>query len=332
VNGAERMIALALFLNDDANAVQVIDLLELTILFLHLLPDAVQMLGAPGDAVVQALLIQPLAHRGDGPLQIGRALYALLCNQAGDAVILLGLQIPESQVLQLPLELPDTQAVGQRREHVHRLAGDARLALRLQVTEGAHVVQPVRQLDDDDAQVVHHGEDHLAQVLGLFLIQVRTVHLALALDALELADPLYERGDGLAKDLAQVIVGVGRVFDDIVENGRDDRLFIQPQIEQADSHFDRVHDIWLARGAQLVAVRLDGKRHGLSDPRDGVGIDPTYPFEQLIGQGLLRDQCCRCHCYQYNTISVRTATRILCIFKRALRRRPGIGRSIVPRL
>ena len=35
--------------------------------------------------------------------------------------------------------------------------------------ERAHVVQAVGQLDEHDADVVHHGQHHLAQVLGLLL-------------------------------------------------------------------------------------------------------------------------------------------------------------------
>jgi hypothetical protein len=48
---------------------------------------------------------------GDEALAVG----ALLVEQAGDAAVGLGLQVAEGEVLQLPLELPDAQPVGQRR-------------------------------------------------------------------------------------------------------------------------------------------------------------------------------------------------------------------------
>ena len=43
-------------------------------------------------------------------------------------------------------------------------------ALVRQVTERPHVVETVRQLDEDDADVVHHREEHLAKVLSLALL------------------------------------------------------------------------------------------------------------------------------------------------------------------
>ena len=36
--------------------------------------------------------------------------------------------------------------------------------------EGAHVVEAVGELHQDDADVVHHGQEHLAVVLGLPLL------------------------------------------------------------------------------------------------------------------------------------------------------------------
>jgi len=46
-------------------------------------------------------------------------------------------------------------------------AGDGALALGREVLEGAHVVQAVGELDEDDADIADHSEEHLADVLGL---------------------------------------------------------------------------------------------------------------------------------------------------------------------
>ena len=43
-------------------------------------------------------------------------------------------------------------------------------ALLGQVLQRAHVVQAVGELDQDDADVVDHGQEHLAEVLGLALL------------------------------------------------------------------------------------------------------------------------------------------------------------------
>jgi len=108
---AQRVIALALLLHDHADAKQIIDLVKGAIFLLHLAVNAVQVLGATGDAIVQALLIQASTHGGDGAFQVRHALRALLRHQAGDGVILLRLEVAKSQIFQLPFELPDAQAV-----------------------------------------------------------------------------------------------------------------------------------------------------------------------------------------------------------------------------
>ena len=45
--------------------------------------------------------------------------------------------------------------------------GYAALFVRFLKIQGAHVVQPVCQLDHDDPHVVAHGQDHFADILGL---------------------------------------------------------------------------------------------------------------------------------------------------------------------
>ena len=74
------------------------------------------------------------------------------------------------EVLELPLELPDAQPLGQRRVDLGGLARDALLLLDGQGTQGAHVVQPVGELDEHHADVFGHGQEHLADVLRLLLL------------------------------------------------------------------------------------------------------------------------------------------------------------------
>src|SRR5438067_1081502 len=74
----------------------------------------------------------------------------------GDLAIVLGLEVFEREVLELPLDLPDAQAMRQRRVDVHGLSRDALLLLGRERRERAHVVKAVAELDDHDPQVVRH--------------------------------------------------------------------------------------------------------------------------------------------------------------------------------
>ena len=55
----------------------------------------------------------------------------------------------------------------ERRVDLPCLQGDATLLGGRQRVERAHIVQTVAQLDEDDASVPRHGDEQLAEVLGL---------------------------------------------------------------------------------------------------------------------------------------------------------------------
>ena len=63
------------------------------------------------------------------------------------------------------------------------------------VAQGAHVVQPVGELDDQHPDVARHRHDHLADGLGLGGVAV--LHLV------ELGDPVDEQRDLVAEVGAQ---------------------------------------------------------------------------------------------------------------------------------
>ncbi len=103
------------------------------------------------------------------------------------------LQVEEREVLELPLDLRDAEPVGERRVDLHRLARLVDAALRRQRRERAHVVQAVRELDQDDPDVLGHRDEHLAQVVALLLGE------RLELDLAELGDAVDELGDLVAE-------------------------------------------------------------------------------------------------------------------------------------
>ena len=100
-------------------------------------------------------------------LDVAFALDALLVEQARDELVGLGLEKAEREILDLPLDLPDAEPVGQRREHLQRLA---RHALGHGPLAGRRVAQRLQargQPQHHHAQVAREREQHLAHVLGL---------------------------------------------------------------------------------------------------------------------------------------------------------------------
>ncbi len=88
-------------------------------------------------------MLQP---RGDF-IHLAFAIGAPVGQVFSDILVHLRIDMPESQVLQLPLDLPDTQAICQRRENIHGLLSDPLAFAFRHVAERAHIVQPVGQFN-----------------------------------------------------------------------------------------------------------------------------------------------------------------------------------------
>ena len=81
-------------------------------------------------------------------------------------------------------------------------------------------MQPVGELDDDDANVARHRHKHLAQVLDL------RIFFGLIRDAGQLGDPVDEARDFFPEVRRDLIAGNRGIFDDVVQQRRRDRLAV----------------------------------------------------------------------------------------------------------
>ena len=212
MHGAKRGIAITYRMSDDAQRHQVVNLGELLALALHLLIDGPIVLGTTVNLkVLKTNAIELIGERLDGLGQITLANLARLGYHARDALVGIGLQVEEGQVLELPLDRAHAQAVGQRRVYVHGLARLKQTAVLAQGGKRAHVMQAVGELDDDDANVLGHGKEHLSQRKRLLLVH------AVNFDVGELGHAIDELGHRIAKQAGNIGKrGLG-VLDGIVQ-------------------------------------------------------------------------------------------------------------------
>jgi hypothetical protein len=191
VQHAEHVVAVAFRVDQDAQPHQVVDVVEVASAHHHLLVDRVVVLGSAVhrrlDLVVGKVLLDLLDDRGEVLIAQGRP----LGDELHDLGVDLGLDHRERQILQFPLDRVHAQPVGQRGIDLQGVARDANLLVLAQRADGAHVVQPVGQLDDQDADVAAHRDDHLADGLGLRRLPVH--------DLVELRHPVDHGGDLLAE-------------------------------------------------------------------------------------------------------------------------------------
>src|SRR3989449_9236129 len=126
-----------------------------------------------------------------------------------------------------------------------------------------HVVQPVGELDDDDARVLGNGQQELAVVLGLLL------HRRAEREGGELREPVDELRYLGPKRGANVLDRDVRVLDHIVQQGGRDGDRVHLLLGENGRDGDRVRDVVVARLALLALVRLGAHAVG---PRQEVEV------------------------------------------------------------
>ncbi len=238
---AERRVAVArpLFrgpLAHDSHGGQVVDLVELPAPLGHLVVDRIEVLRASGDLGGHVSLAKLLAQDLPGLLCLRIAIGALVGDHGLDLRVLPRMERLERKVFELPFQCMDPEPVSERRVHLECLACLLRLLRPRLVFDRAHVVEPVGELDEDDANVLRHGNDHLAVVLRLGLLAALEADPGQLRDAF---DELRHLGAEFRLDLLQVRA---RVLDDVVEERRCDRLLVQVQLRADPGDTQRVMD------------------------------------------------------------------------------------------
>ena len=254
VQGAQHVIAELHLVNDDAHAMHIVDLVKVARLGLHLSIDAVDVFGSPGYLRIDTFSLKAICQNGYHPLQILLPFRLPLGQEPGDLAIALRVKIAKRKVLQLRLELPDTQAAGKRGKDLEGLSCLTKLRLGREILQSTHVMQAIGQLDDQHANITHHGQEHLAQVLRLFLCGIRGPDVALSPCSAKLGHPVNEFGNRLAKLALELRESYLSVFEDIMENPCRDARHIHAEVGENGGDFKRVYDKGIPRFASLGPV------------------------------------------------------------------------------
>ena len=285
VDGAESRVAVADVVHQDADADQVVDVVEADVPGDHLLVDRVVVLRPAGHRGLDLGLAQVGADVLDDFLEEDVAPRRPAGHQPGDLVEPLGVQRLEGEILQLPLDRVHAEPVRQRSVDLQDLPGLALLLLPLQVAQRPHIVQPVGELDDQHADVAGHRDHHLADGLGLGRLTV--------LDLVQLGDAIHQRRDVLAELPAQLGQRVRGVLDRVVQQRRADGLGVHAQLGEDGRHGQRMGNVRVAAEALLIPVPVGGRIVGpLDQPDVGLrvrradGLDERLEHRVQVGAAL----------------------------------------------
>ena len=262
--------------HDDAEGHDVGQLLEGDVAALHLLPDREDRLLPAGDldrsrpgfgADAGELLLHLLDDVG--------ALAAEEVEARLDGVKGFGLELCESKGLQLGLQAVHADAFGERRVDLHGFAGDALPFLELvDEVEGTHVVEAVGELDQEDTDVLAHGEHEFAEVLGLLGA------VGLEFEPGQLGDAVDEAADDRAEAAVDLGAGYPGILDDMsCRSAVTMRGGVETVAGQDVSHGEGVGDVGVAVFSGLLAVRLHCEHIS--------GVEHVRVGARIVGPNLL---------------------------------------------
>ena len=189
----------------------------------------------------------------------------------GQLAVLVRLQELERQVFQLRLDAGHAEPVRQRRVDLAGLQRDPGSPLRRQVLQRPHVVEPVAQLDDDDAGVLGDRQQELAVVLDLLLGRGAEG------EAGDLGEAVHDAGDLGAELPGDVLHPHVGVLDHVVQQRGRDGGAVQQLLGQDQRDGDGVGDEVFARHPLLAPVR---GRAEAERPVDQLEVEPVgVPLE-----------------------------------------------------
>ena len=175
---AQRRVAFGASFHNDSKGDDVINLFKLQILGLHLFGDAVNMFVSPQN---RAFYVFPGHGIGDLFLDLFNETVPLPfvhVQQVFDFSIFIRIKKHVRPVFQLLFDPVYSQPGGQGSENIQGFPRYFFLFMLLLKLQGAHVVEPVGQFDQYDADVLCHGQKHISYVFGLARLQAFKFQLA----------------------------------------------------------------------------------------------------------------------------------------------------------
>ncbi|MNZ73678.1 hypothetical protein D3C78_921000 [compost metagenome] len=267
VHGAEHAVAGVDLVDDDAEGVDVHDLVERPALAAHLLVDAVEVLLAADDLAFHAFAAQAVGQRFLDLVDDFLAVATGPAHGGADALGAHRVHGLEAEILELHAHAVHAQPVGDGGVDFQGFLGDAPAFLAGQHFQRAHVVQAVGQLDQDHADVAGHGHGHLLEVLGLGLGLGLEVHLG------QLADPVHQFGDGLAELRVEGFLGDAGVLDHVMQHRGHQALMVHVHVGEDAGYSQRMGDVGFAAAAALPVMGLLGIEVGSAHQVDLVGAE-----------------------------------------------------------
>ena len=239
VNYPKSGVAITHLRHQNPHCAHVVYLTEIDALALHLPPDRVDMLGPTGNVGMNRRFFQCLAQLRHYRVDIFLSVEPTLVQQLGNLLVLGRLQVAEGQIFQLPLDMTNPETMGQRCIDVEYLTGNPVALLLRRVLDCPDGAGALGQLDQGDAHVIDHGDQHLAQILylGLGIEHGVVAGILRHTDRRHALHAIDQMGDGRTKpvlDLGEIGLALAH---SAIDDCGDQRILVEFEVSQDFGHF-----------------------------------------------------------------------------------------------
>ena len=218
---------------------------------MHLLVDAVEVLGSSVNVVVlYSVSFELLGDLGYDLSHEGFSFGTLSRDKTYEFVVTVMVKISETKILEFPLDLKYSEPLCERHVYIECLPGLLDLLLGSLILHRTHIVKTVRELYQDDSDILRHGYEHLSNIRCLYLF-LRNI-----CDLIELCNSFYEERYGGAEYLFEHLGIDFCIFYSVMQERCCERFGIDLELCKDLGRGDRVDDIHLSRLSLLRYMSL----------------------------------------------------------------------------
>ena len=167
VHDSQRAVAILYRVHQYADSQQIINFIQFFMIPHHLFIDAVKVLGTTLNLALDINPVEFLAQSLHGIVDHGFPFFSFRLDLLYQIVVKFRILISEGHVFQFPFYGINTQPVGKGRINLQRLLGNRMLFVHRHIFHGAHIMQTVRQFDDNHPYILGHGQEHFAVIFNL---------------------------------------------------------------------------------------------------------------------------------------------------------------------
>ncbi|RMO84044.1 hypothetical protein ALQ33_05543 [Pseudomonas syringae pv. philadelphi] len=289
MHDAQRGVAIAHFRDQHAQRTHVVDLAKRQALALHFAPDGIDVFGSAADVSGHAGGLQLVVELRHDLADETLAIQPALVQQLGDLLVLVRLQVAERQVFQLPFDVADAQAVGQRRIDVEDFPRHPVTLLVVGILHRTNRAGALGQFDQGHAHVVDHRHQHLAQVFDLRLAaqHQRLSRAEAGTDRGHAQHAVDQFGHGRAETLLDFRQRNHAFTHTTVDHRSDQRILIQLEVSEDLGDFQT----GLETGGVVCPMILVGLVVLLGLPGKFTGLFHDFPVQDQVDADNMIEPC-----------------------------------------